>query len=336
MKQFLIRCLALFLAAAACIWLIGAAYQHTNTFRNYERSNEIERFEQVPKGIDIAVVGASHGMLGFLYAPEDAVFFNFCLSAQTPQYDLRMLREYGDRLKPGAVVLITVSYMSPFWTEPENTFLWKQGRYYHVLSAGNMIDPDLSKWVLGRLSPVLTTDFHTVALAFLKDAGLNPTYNESSGLRAFDPADIPADQGRVMNDHITALISPTFPECNPDALGALEDTLALCQERGWQAVLVSPPYLEAYNQVFAGWDNEFYPRFYGYINGLSSRFGVPYLDYSHDDAFAERYDCYKDMDHMNLEGAKIFDALLYADLKALLGEDFPFSDTLTDLPFNSN
>lgn len=336
MKKFLCKSAALFLLTAMCVYLLGAAYQRTNTCRNLERANETERFSEVPRDIDIAAVGSSHGMLAFLYAPEDARLFNFCLSAQIPQYDLRMLREYGDRLSPDAVVLITVSYMTPFWTEPEETFLWKQNRYYSVLSPQNIIEPDWAKWVLGRFSPVLTTDFGTVVRAFVKPPELEPLQNEASGHLTFDPADIPKGQDQARTNHISSLISPVFPESSPEAVEALKGILDLCQERGWQAVLVTPPYLEAYNQVFSQWSEQFYPRFYQYVRELSREYNVPYLDYSHDQEFAQQYSFYKDIDHLNLDGAMALDTRLYADLKVLLGDRFPFSNRLSPTPFAAN
>lgn len=337
MKRFLTKCLALFLAAAACIYLLGMAYRGTTAYRNGRLANETERFTHLPSRADIAVVGSSHGMLAFLYPPEDAVLLNLCMSAQIPQYDLRMLREHEDLLEPGAVVIVTMSYITPFWTEPEANFLWKQDRYYDVLSASNIIDADWTGWALRRFSPVLTTDIHTVLGAFLKNVPPSPTQNEASGHRTFDPASIPEDQARVQSDHIDTLIAPTFPECNEEAMQALEDILALCQERGWQAVLVTPPYLEAYDQVFSDWSDQFHPRFYSYVDQLSQKYGAPYLDYSHDPEFVQRYDLYKDIDHLNLDGAQILDRRLYADLKDLLGEEgFPFSTELASTPFQAD
>lgn len=336
MRRFLTKCLALLLAAAACIYLLGVAYRGTTAYRNSRLADETERFTHPPDRADIAVVGSSHGMLAFLYPPEDAVLFNMCMSAQIPQYDLRMLREYEDRLDPGAVVIVTMSYITPFWTEPESNFLWKQGRYYDALSAPNIIDVDWADWAMRRFSPVLTTDIQTVARAFLKDVPPDPTQNEASGHRTLDPETIPEEQARAKANHIDALISPTFPECNEDAMQALEDTLALCRERGWQAVLVTPPYLAAYDQIFQDHLEGFHDRFYYYVEQLTEEYGVPYLDYSHDPDFAQRYDLYKDLDHLNLDGARLLDQRLWSDLKDLLGEGFPFSAELADVPFDAN
>ena len=335
MKRFLMKCLALFLSAALCVYLLGIAYQGTTDYRNHRLADETERFLHLPRQADIAVVGSSHGMLGFLYPPEDAVLLNLCMSAQIPQYDLRMLREYGDHLAPGAVVLVTVSYITPFWTEEEGNFLWKQGRYYDVLSAPNVIDGDWIKWTLGSFSPVLTTDIGTIARSFLRPSEPAPTQNEASGYRTFDPETVSQGQDQARTNHIS-LIAPTFPECNPEAMGALEDILALCRERGWQAVLVTPPHLTAYNEVFSQWSEAFYPRFYHYVDQLREEYGVPYLDYSHDPDFGERYDLYKDIDHLNLDGARLLDEKLYADLKAALGEGFPFSVSLSGAPIEAN
>ncbi len=63
--------------------------------------------------------------------------------------------------------MLTVSYLSPFWTDTEESFAAKQERYYRILSPRNIVDCDVGHWVLQRWSPLLTAECGNVISAFL-------------------------------------------------------------------------------------------------------------------------------------------------------------------------
>lgn len=140
MKKLLFKCALLALLVGAVLYGGGAAYKQTNAYRNLERTEETEKFYELPDQVDIAVVGPSHGRDAFHYPPEGMVLFNFSMSSQTPQYDLAMLRQFQDRIRPGGLIILTVSYLSPYWTDTEKQFQDKQPRYYRVLSPENIVD----------------------------------------------------------------------------------------------------------------------------------------------------------------------------------------------------
>ena len=97
-------------------------------------------------------------------------------------------------------------------------------------------------------------------------------------------------------------------------LDAYRDMLTRCQENGWKAVLFTPPYLKDLT------DNtpEAYKTAYDILmRGLSEEFHVPYLDYSKDEGYRERYDYFIDSTHMNMYGAEVFEAQIKQDLQRL-------------------
>lgn len=53
------------------------------------------------------------------------------------------------------------------------------------------------------------------------------------------------------------------------------------------------------------------------LEELVSKYSVSYLNYSHDPDFLERYDLYKDIDHLNLDGAAEFNKHFFADVQRL-------------------
>ena len=178
MKRFLVKCLLLALIVGGILHLGGLAYQRTTAYENLERNDNTQGFSRMPEQIDLAVLGPSHGMEDFLVFPEGRTAFNFALSSQTAQYDWMMLRQYGDRLADGAVVVMTVSYLSPFWNDTPEQFQAKQERYYRVLDPWNIVDVDLAHWVLQRFSPLLVNAPAEIAAAFLDPEPLNPTLEE--------------------------------------------------------------------------------------------------------------------------------------------------------------
>ena len=105
MRKFLRNCTALLLAVAALLWLGGTAYRQTTAYRNLERTEETEKYREMPERIAFAVFGPSHGRDAFQKEDYGEGFFNFSMSSQTPQYDWMQLREFQDRLAPGATVV---------------------------------------------------------------------------------------------------------------------------------------------------------------------------------------------------------------------------------------
>lgn len=314
MKKLILKCALLLFIVGTVLYLGGAAYKRTNTYRNLERTELTEVFREMPDSIDVAVFGPSHGREDFKYPPEGAVMFNFALSSQTPQYDAAMLRQYRDRIAPDALIVLTFTYLSPYWTDTEENFQSKQPRYYRILSPENIVDADLSRYWLGRLSPLLLLEPGDIASAFLTPPSLIDTYDERTGHNRLSPEDVPGERARIEQNHWDGIIAAAYPEVSPVMWDAYREMLELCRERGWKAVLVTPPYLSDYNACFP---DGFYEDFLARAAELSEAYGVPCLDYSHDPAFAERYDLYRDIDHLNLDGAAVFNERFFSDVQAL-------------------
>lgn len=314
MKKLILKCALLLFIVGSILYAGGAAYKQTNAYRNLERTDETEEYGGMPERIGIAVFGPSHGRTDFKVAPEGAVMFNFALNSQTSEYDLRLMRQYQDRIEPGALVVLTFTYLSPYWTDPEADFQSKQRRYYRILDSENIVDVDLSRYWTGRLCPLLLLEPGDIASAFLKPPPLAPTTDERIGHKRLSPEDLPEERARIERAHWNERIAPVYPEVNPVMWDAYRGILELCRERGWKAVLVTPPYTGDYNACFpAG----FYEDFLSRAAELSDAYGVPYLDYSHDPAFAESYDLYRDIDHLNLDGAAVFNERFFPDVQAL-------------------
>lgn len=314
MKKFILKCVFLSLIVGAALFFGGTAYKQTSAYQNLERTEDTERFHELPDSIDIAVVGPSHGQKAFKYPPEGTEMFNFSLSSQTPQYDAAMLRQFQGLIRSDGLVVLTVSYLSPYWTDTEDAFQSKQPRYYRILSAENIVDVNLGKYWTGKLSPLLTLEPQKILSAFFSHPPLDLTDDERKGHNRLSEDMIPGEQSRIQKNHWTISIKPAYPEPNPVMWDAYHEMLNLCRANGWNAVLVTPPYSKEYNACFpAG----FYESFLTLVAKLSEEYSVPYLDYSHDPDFTVRHDLFRDIDHLNLDGAAVFNERFFADVQAL-------------------
>lgn len=122
MKTLLLKYLLLFVLVGSLVYGGRLAYRQTNTYRNIEINDDTQKFYSVPQSVDIAVFGSSHGVATFKFAPVGEVMFNFALSSQIPVYDLRVMRQYQEHIRPGALVILTVGPGNPFYLQPDSFF----------------------------------------------------------------------------------------------------------------------------------------------------------------------------------------------------------------------
>lgn len=314
MKRFLRNCAALLLAVAAILWLGGLGYKRTTAYQNLERNEETEHYRAMPEQITFAVFGASHGRDAFQEKDyPDVDFFNFSMSSQTPQYDLMQMRQFQKHIAAGATVVLTVSYMSPFWTESEADFERKQARYYRILSPENIVDCDRGRWVLERWSPLLTMDIGSVVDAFAHPQELREDTNTLYGRQTLTQEVMESEQQRVKKDHLS-VVEPAMPMGSSVMLAALREMTELCRENGWNVVFVTPPYPDTYTACYPA---EVLKRFDALMAELSAETGTPWLDYSRSEAFTAEYSYFKNIDHLNLAGAEALAGLVQKDLAEL-------------------
>ena len=77
MGRFLQKCALAVAIAAVILYLGGAAYRQTDTYRNREVTEETAHYAQLPDLIGTAVFGSSHGRDAFRAWEGTEGFFNF-------------------------------------------------------------------------------------------------------------------------------------------------------------------------------------------------------------------------------------------------------------------
>ena len=313
MRRFILKSLLLIAAVAGILFAANALYVRSPMYQAMEQIDGTDNFHAMPESVDVAVFGASHGNRSFVFVPDGHTLFNFCLSGQSPQYDLMLMREYQDHIAPGALVILTFSYSSPFFPERAAGFSEKQSRYYRILSPENLIDPDPLHMLLQKHLPLLEESLTSLVGSLASTVLGQAARDAQNTTRQTSPEEMPAEQTRMKRTQWEEKIAPSFSDTDPTAMDAYRQMLAMCRDHGWQAVLVTPPFLDEYRACFP---DEFYPVFYDAANTLAEEYDVPYIDYSFDSAYASRYDLYLNIDHLNLAGAEMFDAQFFDDLAA--------------------
>lgn len=305
MKKLILKCVILVLLVEALLYLGGQAYGHTPEYTS--ALSETKKFSGMHASIDVAVFGNSHARNAFLYAPDGLTLFNFGMGHQTPQYDAALLRQYQKHLHPGPLVILNVSYSSPFCKQSEALFDGLQERYYQILDLKNIVCGDAAHYYLRKLSLLLTTDSSKVYGA------LRAAPAPASSLHPFSREELM----EYANRREIADSRTFYPNTNPEMMEAYREILTMCRENGWDAVLVSVPHLSMYNDCLTAFQEDFFSVYEDAVLELSEEFQVPWMNYSHDSAYSGREDYFSDdREHMLPSGAEAFDRQFFADVQS--------------------
>ncbi|GHV04439.1 hypothetical protein FACS189485_09840 [Spirochaetia bacterium] len=77
---------------------------------SWKYQNDVEKFSHVPRNIQLANFGSSHGLLGFDWSNAPYTTFNFSLTSQRHLFDFSLLQQYSDHFAKDAVALFLIEY----------------------------------------------------------------------------------------------------------------------------------------------------------------------------------------------------------------------------------
>ena len=282
----------------------------------------IDKFFNVPEDIEICNFGASHSQFSFNYESiqNEKTCFNFALSSQLLLYDEKILNCYEEKLKPGGTVFFVVSYPVVFAEDLTKleTFLPSNYRYYRFLKKEEIIAYDIKTDIKQRCFRYFAVGGDIWKL-FFDNVNRNDEFWQST---AEMNCDIEEDARKAYLRHL--VIGRLDDEGNlvvhQDSVDALYRMIVLCQKKGMDTYLVTPPFLEEYmDQCLQSKDvNE---KFYGVMEGIVEKTGVQYLDYSLDERFRKDHSLFLNSDHLNKAGAKKFTDIVLRDVGLLPEED---------------
>lgn len=157
MKSFIVKSVLAVCLTLCCLFYLDIMYEQKTS----DPIAEVNKFNFVPEGIQIANIGSSHGDAAFnwdsLTKERNFKCFNFALASQPYKYDYALLNMHQNDLAEGGIVFIPVSYFS-FNSEavtPEDIEAISV-RYYRILSPQYNPDYSLYKDLVAIRFPILS------------------------------------------------------------------------------------------------------------------------------------------------------------------------------------
>lgn len=342
MLKLLTKCLCITLAVTMIILGLNIPYQKIDDEKYMDLWNLQTLGNQIPY-IQVANVGSSHGAYDFVYDGllNRAIYgYNFGNVSQTYNYDLAMLKEYGDYIIPGGILFIPVSYFS-FNNEVINDTEAQalSIKYYHCLSSQNVPDYDLFTDIVTHKLPILSAGEDLLQLVpslaikahaaesveqNSEDAGQANEDVSSEGVTSEDvisgdiiPEEIYIDYEEFaaraedrFNRHFANKDTYFLPEREAQLLSIID----YCKERNITPVLITTPFSSYYQEQVP---SEFLDEFHAKINTIAETNGINYYDYSCDERFYDNLQYFSDSDHLNNEGATYFMQILVQETEEL-------------------
>ena len=308
MKRFIIKTVAIAAIVVLLTCLINFVF-----VRNYTLDPEgIHKFKTIPDEIQICNFGSSHGLCGYNYADYGTEYgcFNFGLTSQSLDYDYRLFENYKDKIGEGAIVFINVSYFTLLAEEEQDAdFASKNKRYYTILPKDLIKEYDAKTMFFTKYLPALLAD-RKVLLDTL--TGKVKAKENDDWYRVTNQSDAAVDAKAAYGRHFgkSRIDGNGNWDFNQKEIDALCLLIEGCKEIGAVPVLVTTPYLQAYNQEIQSNAQGFYEQFYAILDGIVEKTGAEYYDYAFDSRFVETYDWFMNADHLNAEGARNFVEIL--------------------------
>ncbi len=298
MKKFIIRGSCFVAIAFLVIFISNLFYVKTNGYKSLDGT---QKFFTVPGDLDVINLGSSHGEFGFDYSEiEEVKGYNLGLRGQGHYFDFQILKKYSDRLAPGCVVIMPVSYYSLL----HGVDAEQRAHYYGVLDYGSIPGHDAAEYIRFSMFPILSASFNVKYLVKDKpvvDCDLFPGQGPDE--------DFYTANGLFYYDLFCQL--KRGGATNEENLKTLGEMIEYCRAKGFRPVLATTPFTDYYNYWYTKEDRD---EFYAAVGELIDRHDVTYMDYSRDPRFARALELYADSDHLNPEGRRVFTEIILGDL----------------------
>lgn len=311
MKKFVFKTAGYILSLFLAVCLVNEIYVQKDA-----RSN---RFLNVPDNIQICNLGSSHGMYAYNYRQTEDRYtcFNFALVSQSLSYDSRILEAFRNRICKGGVVLIDISYFSPYGlpeTE-DDSFESKNQRYYAFLPPDKIKNYNIKSEILAGRFRSLSAGPLQIASTILKPSS-DDSDKEAYEQRTADMIDVRENARAAYKRHCVDGKTDSSENLikNEEEITALYDIIRTCRGIGAIPVLVTTPYLSEYTDAISEGSPDFFEDFYGWIGSVTRETGVSYFDFSRDERFCKRYDWFMDADHLNTRGAEAFTEIIMKEV----------------------
>ena len=305
MKRFLVKSSQLVFCCLLVFLVLSPAYLFLLN-QDYERNEDHTlQFKYLPDQIDVAVFGSSHAGNGFqspLY--RDGTLFNFNMSLESPVMDNRLYFHFRDHLAKNAVVIIDLSCFSLYLNNTHEIDYYK--RFCTFLTVAELPNAGAK---LYRLFRIVDFSFNPL-ISYLqgKTARVEPIHTTTTAER-FSPEEYAGISRQRAEEFIGYVGGQSI---DPEVDAALRQMIEDCLLQGYHPVLVTTPFPRQLNELFP---SSLTARFHQDCLGYAKEYGIPYLDYSQNERFADNPAYFIDADHLSSEGSDVFMTIFFRDLK---------------------
>ncbi|MDF2534845.1 MAG: hypothetical protein K0R18_1002 [Bacillales bacterium] len=268
---------------------------------DYNINHAILAFKKNPYQVDIINLGASHSMHGFYFKHTGLSHLDLALPAQTIQYDFKLLKEYGKYLKPGGVVIVSISQNSFASYETKRI-----GNYYEIL------DRD-------EIEPFSLVGYYSyLYLPGSNSGSFNSALSHELKKFKWNSHQPWANNGLNYSGRKYKKIEANYKEAVErksieQNMKQLREIVDYCNEKGYRVVLTMEPVHQSYHEYF---NEEVMDRLVlQYLQDL--KLDVPFLNYMNDNRFVDNKDYFLDPDHLNKKGRKMYSWIVFNDLKKM-------------------
>lgn len=256
-----------------------------------------KKYELQKSPVDYLILGTSHANSFDFYRNKNALKFN--KSGNTLYYDYQNYSFLNSKglLNEEAVVIIPISYFSFGLNENRNDNF--ELDYYSYLPPDQIYDYSWKKSIF-----LFFRNFQKSIDNTLKPE-TNETQENKKNSKNLERI------GKLRAMHHKRITDSVYFNKNVEYLSNLIQEV---NENHQIPVLVSTPFYQSYlNQFDSKW---LHKNFYDNVSKAIHLQGsdIIYLDYSHDKRFIENANYFKDSDHLNANGKKVFDSIFLNDL----------------------
>ena len=288
---------------------------------------QIDQFLQQSSEIELITMGNSHNLALDLNEFDQKGYHLWRNGGDF--FEIKYLLDY---LLPKFSNVRTVLIPASYFTFHINKSSWKilkrdRRRMYTVIPSWRFIDGEFQEFVLGKiylifpLETLVRQDHWEMVIQSLFDKSLR-TGNTN---RAEDGQEVIAKYTACEYKEFNELVTYTkeigishhleaqrdslesHPNLPTQAYEAAVDVIEVLQERDIRVVFYTPPYFEAYTDLY---DPETLAVMKGYMAQLQQEYQIEYYDFSTDPEFIHDHRLFYDDDHLNLCGARLFSAKL--------------------------
>jgi hypothetical protein len=306
LKKFLFRGFCFVSIGLALLFALNALYVRTNGYRSLDDTG---KFSVDSSDLDVINLGSSHGQCAFDYSEIEGIDgANLGLTGQNFYFDFEVLKKCGKNLPQGSTVIISVSDFSfDSLMESDN----QRTLYYKILDYGSIPNHSLVEYVELGLLPILNAKANIKYL--LKDKSsaehvINPYVLDNNDADLWKSNARDRAKESELKHEVSEEGQKENYQMNIEKLGEIVE---YCQERGYKAALVTTPFTKYYNEIVP---EEYLNEMHKATSEVCRKYGLSYLDYSHDPRFTERLEYFIDATHLNSLGAKTFTDIVLSDL----------------------